>query len=64
MNGDTALATMRAAGCTLPVAAVTANTTPADVARYGAQGFAGVLGKPFTGDEMHGLLASVMCPGE
>ncbi len=64
MNGDTALAALRAAGCGVPVAAVTANVTPGDVERYEAQGFAGTLGKPFTGDAMHGLLASMLCPGE
>ncbi len=63
MNGDVALGVLRAAGYgSLPVAAVTANATPADAARYAAQGFAGTLGKPFTVDAMHALLARVL-PG-
>jgi CheY-like chemotaxis protein len=62
MNGDTALAALRAAGFKLlPVAAVTANATPADAERYATQGFAGTLGKPFLQGQMHALLASVMC---
>ena len=60
MNGDTALAALRAAGCTLPVAAVTANATPADAERYAQQGFAGVLGKPFSLAQMEALLAGVL----
>jgi CheY-like chemotaxis protein len=64
MNGDTALAELRAAGYCVPVAAVTANATPADAARYQAQGFAGVLGKPFTLDEMHALLTRILCSGK
>jgi CheY-like chemotaxis protein len=60
MNGDTALAALRAAGCTLPVIAVTANATPEDVERYSRQGFSGTLGKPFTAAAMRALLASVL----
>ena len=63
MNGDTALAALRAAGCTLPVAAVTANATPEDVERYLAQGFARVLPKPFSQAQLHALLTSVLCRG-
>ena len=60
MNGDTALRALRAAGATLPVAAVTANATHEDIERYRAQGFAGVLAKPFKIDEMHALLAAIL----
>ena len=60
MNGDTALAAMRSAGHHVPVAAVTANATPGDVARYAAQGFAAALAKPFTLDEMRALLAGAL----
>jgi CheY-like chemotaxis protein len=57
MNGDTALAGLRAEGWGVPVAAVTANATPEDVERYRAQGFAGVLAKPFTQAQVYDLLA-------
>ena len=60
MNGDTALAALRAGGVGVPVLAVTANATPADVDRYAAQGFAGTLGKPFTAEQMHALLCEVL----
>jgi CheY-like chemotaxis protein len=64
MNGDTALAGLRAAGHAVPVAAVTANATPYDTERYIAQGFAGVLAKPFTQDQMAALLSGVLTSAE
>lgn len=60
MNGDAALRTARAAGWMLPVAAVTANATPEDTERYRAQGFAAVLAKPFTAEQMHALIAGLL----
>ena len=60
MNGDAALAELRAAGATLPVAAVTANAPPEDAERYRAQGFAGVLAKPFPIVQMHAMIDSVL----
>ena len=60
MNGDVALAALRTAGCAIPVAAVTANATHEDEERYLAQGFAGLLPKPFTQAQMRTLLESVM----
>lgn len=63
MNGDTALGALRAAGCMLPVAAVTANATPGDVERYHHQGFAGALGKPFVIGQIHELIANVLYGG-
>ncbi len=60
MNGDTALAALRAAGSHVPVAAVTANATPADAERYAAQGFVGVMGKPFTQAQMAALLVHAL----
>ncbi len=62
MNGDTALAALRGAGETTPVAAVTANATPGDTERYAAQGFAGVLAKPFTPEQMRALLMGIVWP--
>jgi CheY-like chemotaxis protein len=62
MNGDTALAGLRAAGYSVPVAAVTANATLEDVERYKAQGFASVLAKPFSAPQMQALLESVLRP--
>ena len=60
VNGDVALAGLRAAGYVVPVAAVTANATHEDVERYLAQGFAAVLAKPFTPPQMQALLESVL----
>ena len=60
MNGDTALRALRAAGATLPVAAVTANATHEDIERYRTQGFAGALAKPFTAEQMTAMLARVL----
>ena len=56
MNGDAALRALRGAGHGMPVLAVTANATPEDNERYISQGFAGVLGKPFSAEQMHAVL--------
>jgi CheY-like chemotaxis protein len=60
MNGDTALRALRAAGWSVPVAAVTANAAPEDAERYRSQGFAGVLAKPFNQAQMEALLARML----
>ncbi len=61
MNGDTALRALRTMGfATVPVAAVTANSTPEDIERYLEQGFAASLSKPFSPEQMHALLCSVL----
>ena len=62
MNGDAALRVARAAGAAVPIAAVTANATPEDAERYRAEGFSGVLAKPFTAEQMHALLAGLLQP--
>lgn len=60
MNGDVALALLRASGSDLPVAAVTANATPEDTSRYLSQGFSGVLAKPFSQAQMRALIEQVL----
>jgi CheY-like chemotaxis protein len=62
MNGDAALTALRAGGWRLPVAAVTANAVTEDVERYRAEGFAGVLGKPFTQEQLRELLVGMLHP--
>lgn len=58
LNGDAALSALRAAGYSLPVLLCTANATNADAERYLAQGFCGLLGKPFTPEQMRSALTS------
>ena len=60
MNGDAALAALRGAGHRVPVLAVTANATHDDRERYLSQGFADVVGKPFTLEQMHAALGRVL----
>ena len=61
VNGDAALAALRAAGhALLPVVLCTANATCADVARYRALGFVGQLGKPFTPEQMHAAVSAAL----
>jgi CheY-like chemotaxis protein len=57
MNGDAALTAARDEGHTLPVVLCTANATSADVERYRAMGFCGLLGKPFSAEQMHATIA-------
>jgi CheY-like chemotaxis protein len=58
VHGDAALAALRVEGHALPVVLCTANATSADVARYTALGFCGVLGKPFTPEQLRGAVAA------
>ncbi len=60
MNGDAALAALRAAGFTLPVVLCTGNATSADAERRAALGFSGQLGKPFTAEQMHAAVACAL----
>ena len=57
VNGDAALAALRAAGHELPVVLCTANATSADAARYESLGFASLVGKPFSPDQMRAAIA-------
>jgi CheY-like chemotaxis protein len=60
-NGDVALAALRAAGhVALPVVLSTANATRADVDRYMALGFASVLGKPFSPEQLHAAISGAI----
>ena len=59
VNGDAALVSLRTAGYVLPVLFCTANATSADAERYRALGFAGLLGKPFTAEQMHAVIAGL-----
>jgi two-component system sensor histidine kinase/response regulator len=61
MNGDAALAALRAAGhAALPVLLCTGNATAGDVARGAAMGFAGTLGKPFSAEAMATAVAAAL----
>ena len=62
MNGDAALAALRAAGHTMPVLLCTANATNADAMWFRSLGFAGQLGKPYWSDQMHAALVAAMAP--
>ena len=57
VNGDAALAALRAAGHELPVVLCTANATSADAARYESLCFASLVGKPFSPDQMRAAIA-------
>ena len=56
MGGDAACRALRAAGHSLPVLAVTANSTATDVTAYTADGFTALLPKPFTLDQLRDAL--------
>ena len=61
LNGDGALAALRAAGHSrLPVLLCTANATRGDAERYDALGFAGVLGKPLSPEQLRAALTSAL----
>ena len=56
VNGDVACAALRAAGCALPVIAVSGT---ADDPEYVHRcGFSGVLGKPFSVEQLHDALVT------
>lgn len=63
MNGDAALAALRAAGEQVPVVVSTGNATAQDVARYVSLGFADVLPKPFRREALEASLARVLGGG-
>ena len=58
LNGDGALAALRAAGHTVPVVLCTANATSGDVERYRALGFCGQLGKPYSSEQLHAAIVA------
>jgi CheY-like chemotaxis protein len=60
LNGDGALAALRAAGHALPVLLCTGNATNADAERNTALGFAGQLGKPFAGEQLGAAITSAL----
>ena len=60
MHGDAATAALRAAGCAIPILAVTANVSAAEREAYLAGGFTGVLGKPFSKEELQAALERVV----
>ena len=61
VNGDGALALLRAAGQAVPVVLCTANATSGDAERYRGMGFAGrMLPKPFTPVQMRDTLLDAM----
>lgn len=60
VNGDAALAGLRAAGSALPVVLSTANATHGDAARYAAMGFASQLAKPFSPEQLRDALAAAL----
>jgi CheY-like chemotaxis protein len=62
LDGEAALAALRAAGDKTPVVACTANATHGDVTRYRAAGFAAVLPKPFKQGDLHDVLVHVLTP--
>jgi CheY-like chemotaxis protein len=62
VNGDVSLTSLRAAGHALPVVLCTANATLAEAERYRTIGFCGVLGKPFTTEEMSSAIAGAVGP--
>jgi CheY-like chemotaxis protein len=63
LNGDGALAALRAAGHALPVLLCTGNATNADAERNAALGFAGQLGKPFAGEQLGAAITSALGSG-
>ncbi len=63
VNGDAALAALRAAAHAFPVLLCTANATSADTGRCATLGFAGTLGKPFTPEQMRAAVAAALSTG-
>ncbi len=57
VNGDAALAELRAAGRSLPVILCSGNATDTDAPRYRALGFCDQLGKPFTEGQLRSVVA-------
>jgi CheY-like chemotaxis protein len=60
MNGDAALAALRASGLHVPVVVSTANATTADAARYRELGFCALLSKPYAHEDMRVALAAAL----
>jgi CheY-like chemotaxis protein len=62
LDGDGALAALRAAGQALPVVLSTAHATAADSERYRGLGFAALLAKPFSPEQLRGAIARALPP--
>ena len=62
LDGDGALAALRAAGHALPVVLSTAHATAADTERYRGLGFAALLAKPFSPEQLRGAIARALPP--
>ena len=60
LDGDAALAALRAAGHALPVVLCTAHATAADGDRYRGLGFAALLAKPFSPEQLRDALAAAL----
>lgn len=58
-DGRQVTKTMRDLGISIPVIAVTGNMSDSDVESYRAAGLDGILGKPFTMQHLHDLLAAL-----
>jgi CheY-like chemotaxis protein len=60
LDGDGALAALRAAGHALPVVLSTAHATAADTERYRGLGFAALLAKPFSPEQLRGAISRAL----
>ena len=62
LDGDGALVSLRGAGYALPVVLCTAHAAAADAERYCGLGFAALLPKPFSPEQLRGAVARALPP--